>query len=108
MQPRVLIIKLNCMHTKKQNRSRHGNQSRQGAQVPHRYITASGISLPRPDENQLVWELELQEGGCEVLTINGKPIVLCSFEYAHHLAKDLVALFKALEVWEEEEVSNNG
>lgn len=96
------------MKTKKQSRSKHGNQSQEGVQVPHRYITASGISLPRPDAKQLVWELELQEGGCEVLTINGKPMVLCSFEYAHHLAKDLVTLFKALGAWEEEAGSNNG
>lgn len=75
--------------------------------MPHRYITASGVSLPRRDEKQLVWELELQEGGCEVLTINSKPMVLCSFAYAHHLAKDLVALFKALEAWEEGEDSSN-
>ena len=96
------------MKSRKHNRFRHGNQRRQSAQVLHRYITLSGVSLPRPDENQLVWELELQEGGCEVLTMNGKPMVLCSFEYAHHLAKDLVALFKVLRKWEEEEVSNKG
>ncbi len=96
------------MKTRKQNRSKHSNQSQQGAHVPHRYITTSGISLPRTADKQLVWELELQEGGCEVLTLNGKPMVLCSFEYAHHLAKDLATLFKALGGWEEEAVSNNG